>query len=88
MIDGVGRGQPPLIAVARSLPARLEGAQPLVQPAVNSTLARISKDLAASPPVDSARVAALRNAIASGSYRIDPDKIAARMMALETPGKP
>ena len=58
-----------------------------VQEAVVSNLGRVAKDLAASPPVDTARVAALRLAIASGDYKPDPDRIAAAMIALETPPK-
>ncbi|GGE02256.1 hypothetical protein GCM10011529_05840 [Polymorphobacter glacialis] len=52
--------------------------------AVGQALGRIVKDLAASPPVDMARVDALRNAIATGAYKPDPDAIAGKMMALET----
>lgn len=37
------------------------------------------------PPVDSARVAAIRAAIAEGRYPVDPDKIAERMIALDFP---
>lgn len=40
-------------------------------------------DLAKAPPVDAARVAALKAAIDAGTYRIDPDAIAAAMLKLD-----
>jgi negative regulator of flagellin synthesis FlgM len=95
MIDGIGRvGAPRPVAAATEavlrgagragepLPAAASGA---AQAPATSNLARIAKDLAASPPVDTAKVETLRNAIASGAYRPDPAKIAERMMALEAP---
>ena len=36
-------------------------------------------------PIDGAKVAALRGAIADGSYRIDPRAIADKMIALDLP---
>jgi negative regulator of flagellin synthesis FlgM len=95
VIEGVGRPQSPRPVAANAetrAPATAEGARAgevataVPQPAVSS-LARISKELAASPPVDTTRVEALRLAIASGDYRPDPERIAAAMIALETPPK-
>lgn len=44
-------------------------------------LIRLASDLAAQPaPVDTARVAALRGAIAEGRYAVDPAKIAGSML--------
>ena len=94
MIDGIGRTPPPRAAVTSgNMPAktgdgeavsRVVGAAPVAgQAAAASNLGRIAKDLAASPPVDAARVAALKTAIASGEYRPEPGKIAERMLALE-----
>jgi len=40
---------------------------------------------AAGPPIDTGRVAAIRAAIADGSYTVDPDAIAARMIDLDLP---
>lgn len=40
---------------------------------------------AAGPPVDAGRVAAIRAAIADGSYTVDPDAIAGRMIDLDLP---
>ena len=45
-----------------------------------------ARDLAAAPPVDAARVAQLKSAIAAGEYHIDPDRIAARMIAADLGG--
>ena len=91
----VGRAPPPRTAVTvGNMPAkvsdadavsRVAGAAPVVgQGLAASNLGRIGKDLAASPPVDAAKVATLKAAIASGDYRPDPAKIAERMLALET----
>ena len=38
-------------------------------------------------PVDIERVAAIKAAIASGNYPVDPGKIAERMIALDLPGQ-
>jgi negative regulator of flagellin synthesis FlgM len=43
---------------------------------------------AAGPPVDSAKVAAIRAGIADGSYKVDPEAIAAAMIALDLPPAP
>ncbi len=93
VIDGVGRaGAPRLVAAAGEAVTRSAGrvgdaatvvASGAVQAPAISNLGRIARDLAASPPVDAAKVEILRNAIASGGYRADPAKIAERMMALE-----
>lgn len=47
-----------------------------------SELATAARD-AASAPVDAARVAELRAAIANGSYKVDPEQIASKMVALD-----
>jgi flagellar biosynthesis anti-sigma factor FlgM len=96
VIEGVGRPQGPRPVAANAearAPATAEAARAgeaanAARPeAAISSLARISKELAASPPVDTARVEALRLAIASGDYKPDPERIAAAMIALETPPK-
>ena len=48
-----------------------------------SPLATAAKALAAAPPVDAARVANVRAALASGSYAVDPHAIADAMLRLE-----
>lgn len=89
MIDGVGRaGAPRAVAeVVTRAAGRVGDAAPVTsgaaQAPATSNLGRITKDLAASPPVDAGKVELLRNAIASGNYRADPAKIAERMMTLE-----
>lgn len=38
-------------------------------------------------PVDAARIAEIKAAIASGDYPVDPEKIAEKMIDLDMPGK-
>lgn len=47
------------------------------------TLAQVEANLANSPDVDAAKVAVIKEAIANGSYKINPDKIAASILAQE-----
>ncbi|WP_374594890.1 flagellar biosynthesis anti-sigma factor FlgM [Sphingosinicella sp.] len=47
-----------------------------------SELATAARDAAAAP-VDAARVAELRAAIANGSYKVDPEQIARKMVDLD-----
>jgi flagellar biosynthesis anti-sigma factor FlgM len=44
--------------------------------------------LAVAAPVDVQKLATIRQEIAEGRYRVDPPKIAARMVALDLPVKP
>ena len=89
MIDGIGRSgpqRPPVtgsdsVAKPADLRNRMEVRSP--KAAVPAQISGIARDLAASPPVDAARVAALRSAIAGGTYKPDPDRIAAAMIRLE-----
>ncbi|UTW46396.1 flagellar biosynthesis anti-sigma factor FlgM [bacterium SCSIO 12696] len=46
-------------------------------------LQQLEQSLANTPVVDSARVAELREAIASGNYRPDPERIADKLSQLE-----
>jgi len=48
-----------------------------------ATAIEVAHNLAARPPVDSEKVARLRSAIAGGRYRIDPETIADRLIALK-----
>jgi len=43
----------------------------------------LQRTLLSAPAVDLARVKAVREELASGNYRIDPDAIAARMLELD-----
>lgn len=58
---------------------------PPVAPLITERPARLSDEvralLSAPPPIDLARVERLRAAIAEGSYAIEPDRIAAAMIA-------
>jgi negative regulator of flagellin synthesis FlgM len=77
---------------ANSLPARVSaGPADRLKPRAADLPARVGagavvRDLAASPPVDAGRVAALRAAIADGSFRIDADAIAGAMLKLDRRG--
>lgn len=51
---------------------------------VQSPAARMAAEGA---PVDSARIAEIKAAIASGNYPVDPEKIAEKMIDLDLPGK-
>lgn len=100
VIDGLGRAPPPrAVAATADAAARATAAVGATgkagdvaavapQEPAASNLARIAAELAAEAPVDTAKVAALRLAIASGDYTPDPDRIAAAMIALETPPGP
>lgn len=81
MIDGVGRGAPPRVRMPGETGARGPAVPEPVARNMPARFGGIVRDMAASPPVDVARVEALRTAIASGSYKADPEAIAARMLA-------
>ena len=87
MIDGIGKGWlAPVAAANNREPARVAGRDPSPAPTgAGPVLSQIARDLSVSPPVDGAKVAHLQQAIASGTYTVDPQKIAERMVALETP---
>lgn len=48
------------------------------------TLAQVEASLAEAPDIDEAKVAVIKAAIANGSYKVDPDKIAASILAQES----
>ncbi|WP_165799678.1 flagellar biosynthesis anti-sigma factor FlgM [Sphingomonas oleivorans] len=75
--DGIKRGEPTTpVSTARNGMAKAATSSP-------------AADLAASgPPIDSDKIAAIRAAIANGSYRIDPQAIASKMVDLDLPSKP
>jgi negative regulator of flagellin synthesis FlgM len=83
MVDGVRiNGTGPIDRVARGVAAvgraRIAPA-PVAEPSTVATLA------AQDAPVDTSRVAAIRAAIANGSYNVDPDAIAAKMIEIDLP---
>ena len=94
MIDGLGRASPPRLALTGNEAAARASVAPSATPrtattgaattsAATTSAGQVVRDMAASAPVDTARVAALRLAIAAGSYKPDPQAIAAKMIALE-----
>ena len=62
--------------------ARVDTSTPSQEPA-SAQISPAAKQLAASPPVDSAKIASLRAAISEGRYTIDADSIAAAMIRSE-----
>ena len=64
--------------------ARVDTSTPPQAPA-SAQISPAAKQLAASPPVDSAKIASLKAAISEGRYTIDADSIAAAMIRSELP---
>jgi len=87
MIDGVGKSGPGRIELAqgagKSAPAAAVGAPGARQ--TSPVESAVFELVGGGAPVDSAKVAAIRTAIAEGRYPVDPDKIAERMIALDLP---
>ena len=85
MIDGVGKsGSEPDRARART-PSRAALGRRRRRSASRrqsrrASASAVSELVSAGAPVDSAKVAAIRAAIAEGRYPVDPDKIAERMI--------
>lgn len=93
-IDGVGPGLAPPAKVTAEPAARApaSGGAPVAAPAAIDSarltgeaaeLAQLQQDIAQNPAMDVARINAVRAALESGSYRIDPQEIAARLIQLE-----
>lgn len=89
MVDPVGskpvspvRGLAPLTKAAPVRPAgnNVAGADE----AERSAVAGLAREMAGSAPVDAARVAELRRAIADGSFSVRAEEVADRLMALRT----
>lgn len=95
MIDGIGRGAPAWsVSASASTGTRAvtsteqtAAAAPGGKVAAAPQFGALVREMAASAPVDAGRVAALRSAIASGSYAIDADAIAARLLAFDGSGR-
>ncbi|HJU49531.1 MAG TPA: flagellar biosynthesis anti-sigma factor FlgM [Pseudogulbenkiania sp.] len=49
--------------------------------AINPKIGAVEREVAAEPAFDAAKVDAIKQAIASGSFQINPDKIADRLIA-------
>lgn len=91
MIDGLsGKGAPGRVelgrgAATRSAPVTKAGG-PIPQEGAGALASTVLALAAEGAPVNAAKVAEIRAAIAAGQYPVDPDKIADRMMALDLPG--
>jgi negative regulator of flagellin synthesis FlgM len=87
MIDGVGKSGPNPLDLGRA--EKGNAASPVAAAGARNDEGRIESavlDLVAGgPPVDTARVATIRSAIAEGRYPVDADRIAERMIALDLP---
>jgi len=88
MVDSIGAK--PSVAGDRSV-ARIAAAAPTTvvqtpvlprQISVVPESIALAKSMAASPPIDASRVAAIKKAIATGTFPILPATIADRLMAL------
>ena len=90
MINGItsigGGGR---IDGTRTQGARRPDAPAVGQPAEGeASVPSPAAELAASgPPVDAGKVARIRDAIAAGQYPVDAQAIAAKMIALDLPGR-
>lgn len=87
MIDGVGRSGANRIDVARgasegSRAAAVGDKTRAPSAAVESAVFEL---VSAGPPIDMAKVAAVRAAIAEGRYPVNPQAIADAMVALDLP---
>lgn len=87
MIDGVGKGGTGRIDLARqekgaAVSPLKNDASRAPEGAVRSAVLDL---VSGGAPVDSAKVEAIRTAIQSGRYPIDPDRIAQRMLDLDLP---
>jgi negative regulator of flagellin synthesis FlgM len=88
MIEGVGKSGPGRVDLARGADqgspaaaianAPVRGRDGPVESAVFELVSN-------GAPVDAAKVAAIRTAIAEGRYPVDADRIAERMIALDLP---
>ncbi len=92
MIDGIGPSAKGRIALERASIERTQRAskaQDTVRHDRTSAPASLAYEMmsAVGPPVDVAKVAALRVAIANGQYPVDPQKIAQRMVELDLPAQ-
>jgi len=89
MIDPVHAGgaavtlRPASASLATAAAVAAVAASSPVKPASLSTLAAEIKRLAEAPPIDAARVVALRSALQSGHYAADPQAIASAMIELD-----
>lgn len=91
-IDGNFQAAPALRTVAPAskpsvgtdAPARpVNAADSLKLTGEATSLQAIERELSAAPAIDAQRVQAVREALQNGSYRIDPEAIASRMLDMD-----
>jgi negative regulator of flagellin synthesis FlgM len=89
MINGIGKAGAGRLELVRGSAERSasvgKSSEPLSQPNVSRASSAVAEMASAGAPVDAAKIAAIRTAIAEGRYPVDPEKIAARMMELDLP---
>ena len=86
MVESIGlkaiSGERSVARVATTAPAVTAAPVVAAPAAIASQAAGVARQLSASPPVDMERVAAIKRAIADGSFPILPSTIADRLLAL------
>lgn len=86
MIDGLGGRLAPVATRPAATTAPVAAATKVTTAAPDlSPLASAVRDMAATPPVDTAKIDRVKNAIALGTYAIQPDLVADRMIATDLP---
>lgn len=91
MVDGIstklgGLGSPTVLRLddaARARNTAIATVPPVGTGKAELSALAIAAHDAGTAPVDTARIEKLRAAIADGSYQIDPEKIAAKMITLD-----
>jgi len=89
MINGVGQSTPTRIGQVKDETVKATVAVTATDTASSTPVAAPSLVAAlaeSGPPVNNEKIAAIRQAIASGQYPIDVKAIAAKMIALDLPG--
>ncbi len=92
-IDGIGRSRPPIaaeIGAANGAQKPANGSAPATPGGdlvkltdTASSLQQIEKQMASEPAVDPARVAAVKDALAAGDYKIDAERVAEKFIEVE-----
>lgn len=89
MIDGIGRSEQGRVSLDRASVERSASAAKATAPvrSIPAAIGTLAYEMLAAvgPPVDVAKVAAIREAIAQGRYPVDPQKIAQSMVKLDLP---
>ncbi len=93
MIKSVGQGVTPAVDAAKLRESGQARSSAPVSQATQATTSVIAESIATpaarmaaqGAPIDSARIERVKQAIASGKYPVDPDKIAEKMIDLDLP---